>query len=63
VRGQADTVWYGNLMSSERPSVSVRHTGDIRAGQSSGSGSSGNGGAELEDLERIYVDLSSLPKQ
>jgi hypothetical protein len=71
VRSDADTVWFGNLMSSERPAVSVRHTGDVRAGQggqgdgasSSSSGKSASLGGELEDLERIYVDLGALPKQ
>ena len=49
-------MWYGRLVSSERPSVAVRHTGDVRAGQPTGPGG-------LEDLERIYVDLARLPEQ
>jgi hypothetical protein len=33
VRLDGDTVWYGRLVSSERPMVSIRHTGDILDGQ------------------------------
>jgi len=38
VRNEDDTVWYGRLVSSERPMVSIRHTGDIRQGQGTDTG-------------------------
>ncbi|HEB79217.1 MAG TPA: TerD family protein [Rhodospirillales bacterium] len=45
-----DTVWFGNLRSSDG---SVQHTGDDRVG----------GGGEGEPNEVIKVDLPSLPSQ
>ena len=58
VKGQAayaDTVWFGNLRSTSDANgfCSIKHSGDIREGQSKTTGA-------LEDLERIYVDLENL---
>ena len=61
VRGEADTVWWRNTKSTAKKSgsfamkgsvVDIKHTGDVLTPQ--------QGTHELEDLERIYVDLEHL---
>jgi tellurium resistance protein TerD len=54
VRGDEDIVWYGKLRSSleaDGKFCTIKHSGDVLTGQA---------GGELEDLERIYVDLENL---
>ena len=49
-----DTVWYGNLKSTaydEKGAVSTKHSGDILTGSTEK--------GDIEDLERIYVDLEN----
>eukprot|EP00615_Pteridomonas_danica_P000811 CAMPEP_0114343218 /NCGR_PEP_ID=MMETSP0101-20121206/10419_1 /TAXON_ID=38822 ORGANISM="Pteridomonas danica, Strain PT" /NCGR_SAMPLE_ID=MMETSP0101 /ASSEMBLY_ACC=CAM_ASM_000211 /LENGTH=520 /DNA_ID=CAMNT_0001477785 /DNA_START=131 /DNA_END=1694 /DNA_ORIENTATION=- len=60
IRVDEDTVWYRNLESRKynddkgKEFVSTKHTGDVLTGQATG--------GDLEDLERIYLDLESSPE-
>ena len=52
-RVEEDTVWFGNLHDRPNDGYStIKHTGDILTGQ--------DRPGEVEDLERIYVDLENL---